>query len=83
MGIDPFPSVADVAYLSGYPLLALGLGMAIRSRVRGGDHAGILDAAILATGSSQPVLYVEFRKDGIPIDPGPWWAATEVEKVRG
>ncbi|MBV9953851.1 MAG: peptidoglycan DD-metalloendopeptidase family protein [Pseudolabrys sp.] len=40
-------------------------------------------AAILATGSSQPVLYVEFRKDGIPIDPGPWWAATEIEKVRG
>ncbi|MGI8524753.1 MAG: murein hydrolase activator EnvC family protein [Pseudolabrys sp.] len=40
-------------------------------------------AAILATGSSQPVLYVEFRKDGIPIDPGPWWAASQVEKVRG
>jgi septal ring factor EnvC (AmiA/AmiB activator) len=40
-------------------------------------------AAILATGSSQPVLYVEFRKDGIPVDPGPWWAAGEVEKVRG
>ena len=40
-------------------------------------------AAILATGSSQPVLYVELRKDGVPIDPGPWWAAGEVEKVRG
>lgn len=40
-------------------------------------------AAILATGSSQPVLYVEFRKDGTPIDPGPWWAAGDVEKVRG
>jgi len=40
-------------------------------------------AAIIATGSSQPVLYVEFRKDGAPIDPGPWWAVTEVEKVRG
>jgi septal ring factor EnvC (AmiA/AmiB activator) len=39
-------------------------------------------AAVLATGSAQPVLYVEFRKDGIPIDPGPWWAS-EVEKVRG
>jgi septal ring factor EnvC (AmiA/AmiB activator) len=39
-------------------------------------------AAILATGSSQPVLYVEFRKDGIPVDPSPWWAA-QVEKVRG
>lgn len=40
-------------------------------------------AAILATGSSQPVLYVEFRKDGIPVDPGPWWATGEGEKVRG
>jgi septal ring factor EnvC (AmiA/AmiB activator) len=40
-------------------------------------------AAVLATGSSQPVLYVEFRKDGTPVDPGPWWAAGEVEKVRG
>jgi murein hydrolase activator len=40
-------------------------------------------AAILATGSSQPVLYVEFRKDGVPVDPGPWWATGEGEKVRG
>src|SRR5262245_26939525 len=40
-------------------------------------------AAVLATGSSQPVLYVEFRKDGTPVDPGPWWATGEVEKVRG
>ena len=31
----------------------------------------------------QPVLYVEFRKDGTPIDPGPWWATNEGEKVRG
>jgi murein hydrolase activator len=40
-------------------------------------------AAVLATGSSQPVLYIEFRKDGVPVDPGPWWAAGEGEKVRG
>ena len=40
-------------------------------------------AATRATGSSQAVLYVEFRKDGIPVDPGPWWAAGEGEKVRG
>jgi murein hydrolase activator len=32
---------------------------------------------------SQAILYVEFRKDGVPIDPGPWWAATEGQKVRG
>lgn len=40
-------------------------------------------ASILAAPSSQPVLYIEFRKDGTPIDPGPWWAKSEGEKVRG
>ncbi len=35
------------------------------------------------TGASQPVLYVEFRKDGVPVDSGPWWATQEGEKVRG
>jgi septal ring factor EnvC (AmiA/AmiB activator) len=40
-------------------------------------------SAAVATGAKQPVLYVEFRKDGAPIDPSPWWAANEGEKVRG
>ena len=40
-------------------------------------------SAAAATKSKQPVLYVEFRKDGAPIDPGPWWATNEGEKVRG
>jgi septal ring factor EnvC (AmiA/AmiB activator) len=40
-------------------------------------------ASTIAAGSGRPVLYVEFRKDGTPVDPGPWWAASEVEKVRG
>jgi septal ring factor EnvC (AmiA/AmiB activator) len=40
-------------------------------------------ASILASNASRPVLYIEFRKDGTPIDPGPWWAASEGEKVRG
>jgi septal ring factor EnvC (AmiA/AmiB activator) len=40
-------------------------------------------ASILAANPSQPVLYIEFRKDGTPIDSGPWWAANEGEKVRG
>jgi septal ring factor EnvC (AmiA/AmiB activator) len=44
---------------------------------------GAQAAAALAIGSGQPILYVEFRKDGIPVDPGPWWAASEGEKVRG
>lgn len=40
-------------------------------------------ASILAASATQPILYIEFRKDGTPIDPGPWWAANEGEKVRG
>jgi septal ring factor EnvC (AmiA/AmiB activator) len=44
---------------------------------------GAHSAAALAGGTTQPVLYVEFRKDGVPVDPGPWWAASEGQKVRG
>jgi murein hydrolase activator len=33
--------------------------------------------------TSEPVLYIEFRKDGGPVDPGPWWAKSQSEKVRG
>jgi septal ring factor EnvC (AmiA/AmiB activator) len=40
-------------------------------------------SAAAAIKSKQPVLYVEFRKDGAPIDPSPWWATNEGEKVRG
>ena len=47
--------------------------------VMGGNQS----AAAIAGGASQPVLYVEFRKDGVPVDPGPWWAANEGQKVRG
>ncbi|MFL6799978.1 MAG: murein hydrolase activator EnvC family protein [Xanthobacteraceae bacterium] len=44
---------------------------------------GAQAAAVMAGGVTQPVLYVEFRKDGAPIDPGPWWAVNEGQKVRG
>lgn len=40
-----------------------------------GDATGSTAAAI-AIGAKQPILYVEFRKDGAAIDPGPWWAKT-------
>ncbi len=37
--------------------------------------------------ASSPVLYIEFRKDGEPVDPDPWWVASkQVEsgkKVQG
>ena len=44
---------------------------------------GPQSATAVAIGTNQPVLYVEFRKDGTPVDPGPWWATTDSEKVRG
>ena len=44
---------------------------------------GAQSAVAKAGGANQPVLYVEFCKDGIPVDPGPWWAANEGQKVRG
>ncbi|MGO8738366.1 murein hydrolase activator EnvC family protein [Rhodoblastus sp.] len=40
-------------------------------------------AAAVAIGATQPVLYVEFRKDGAAIDPGPWWSKSEMQRVRG
>lgn len=55
--------------LTGEPVAVMGSGSQV--------------AAILATGSSQPVLYVEFRKDGTPVDPSPWWATSKGEKARG
>lgn len=55
--------------LTGEPVAVMGSGTQV--------------AAAAPVGSSQSVLYVEFRKDGTPVDPGPWWAAGESEKVRG
>ncbi len=45
--------------------------------------SGLQTAGTLASVSNKPVLYVEFRKDGTPVDPSPWWAASKGEKVRG
>jgi diguanylate cyclase (GGDEF)-like protein len=47
---NPFPSIADGFYLVGYPILAAGLLILIRGRISGRDRAGLIDAAIIATG---------------------------------
>src|ERR1700722_5572867 len=59
--------------LTGEPVAVMGAGLGGGSQV----------STAVATGAKLPVLYVEFRKDGTPIDPSPWWAANEGEKVRG
>ncbi len=58
--------------LTGEPVAAMGSGPQVASTVVTG-----------ASGSNQPVLYIEFRKDGSPVDPNPWWAPPDSEKVRG
>jgi septal ring factor EnvC (AmiA/AmiB activator) len=40
-------------------------------------------AATIAIGAKQPILYVEFRKDGASIDSSPWWARSDSRKVGG
>lgn len=39
-------------------------------------------AAALELDSTRPILYIEFRKDGVTVDPAPWWVITS-EKARG
>jgi septal ring factor EnvC (AmiA/AmiB activator) len=47
-----------------------------------GTMSGWSQHAQPAAENSAPVLYVEFRKDGRPIDPDPWWVAGH-QKVQG
>lgn len=49
---------------------------------RMGQRAAESAAVGTATENTNPVLYVEFRKDGNSIDPQPWWAVANV-KARG
>ena len=90
----PFRSYGQLLILNagnGYHILLAGMdriSVDLGQFVLTGEPVAVMGngshiAAILATGSSQPVLYVEFRKDGTPVDPGPWWAAGEGEKARG
>jgi signal transduction histidine kinase len=48
---EPFPSVADVLYLSGYPVLAGGLLRLVRVHLRGGDLGAFTDASIITIGA--------------------------------
>jgi diguanylate cyclase (GGDEF)-like protein len=47
--VDAFPSVADLLYLSSYPLTAISLLQLIRARAQGHDRARLLDAAVVST----------------------------------
>ena len=70
--------------LAGMERISVDLGQFVVTGEPVAAMGGGTPSAAVKTGStSQAVLYVEFRKDGVPVDPGPWWAATEGQKVRG
>jgi murein hydrolase activator len=56
--------------------------------VLGGEPVGTMSGwsqqaqSAAAAANTAPVLYVEFRKDGTPIDPDPWWVQGH-QKVQG
>jgi septal ring factor EnvC (AmiA/AmiB activator) len=90
----PFRSYGQLLILNaggGYHVLLAGMeriSVDLGQFVLTGEPVAVMgggpqSAAAIATGSSQPVLYIEFRKDGSPVDPSPWWAASGSEKVRG
>ncbi len=76
----------------GYYVLLAGMdriNVASGEFVLAGEPIGVMGdgsvrmAAAAAVGAARPVLYIELRKDGTAIDPGPWWAKADIEKAHG
>jgi diguanylate cyclase (GGDEF)-like protein len=56
---DAYPNVGDIFYVGGYPLIAFGLIMLLRSRGTSRDAGGVIDGFIVAT-SAAVLLWVFF-----------------------
>ena len=91
----PFRSYGQLLIINaggGYHVLLAGMeriDVQLGQFVLAGEPVAVMASQRLASvgavamGVIQPVLYIEFRKDGTSIDPAPWWAATSDEKVGG
>jgi septal ring factor EnvC (AmiA/AmiB activator) len=87
----PFRSYGQVLILNagdGYHIVLAGMeriDATLGQFVLGGEPIAVMGSTRLASigdiehTSAQPILYVEFRKDGNSIDSAPWWAPTEAE----
>lgn len=88
----PFRSYGQLLIINaggGYHILLAGMkqiDVAQGQFVLAGEPVAVMGSSASASetgnGSQRPILYVEFRKDGRAIDPGPWWAETS-EKAQG
>lgn len=88
----PFRSFGQLLILNaggGYYILLAGMqriDVSLNQFVLAGEPVAVMGetseaaATIVGSGAGEPVLYIEFRKDGVSVDPAPWWKG---EKVRG
>ncbi len=91
----PFRSFGQLLILNaggGYYLLLAGMqriDVSLNQFVLAGEPVAMMGetseaaSTIVGAGAGEPVLYIEFRKDGVSIDPTPWWTKPQSEKVRG
>lgn len=82
----PFRSYGQLLILNagdGYHVVLAGMSrisVVTGQSVLAGEPVGAMGEARVAStsasknGNATPELYVEFRKDGKPVDPAPWWA---------
>ncbi len=45
-------------------------------------HKRVASVTALTLETDRPTLYIEFRKDGAPVDSRPWWAAKDIGRAR-
>jgi murein hydrolase activator len=91
----PYRSYGQLLILNaggGYYLLMAGLqrlDVITGQFVLAGEPVGVMGerqeaaASVVGVANGEPVLYVEFRKDGVAFDPGPWWAVAVSRKAGG
>ena len=90
----PFRSYGQLLILNAgddFHLVLAGMGnitASIGQFVVAGEPVGRMDAkqrvasaSVLLLASDDPTLYIEFRDDGTPVDPDPWWASNPSGKV--
>lgn len=91
----PFRSYGQLLILNagdGYHIVLAGMeriDVAQGQSVLAGEPVGVMGATQVASAApvigqeAGPQLYVEFRKDGQPVDPAPWWAKNPGRKRNG
>jgi septal ring factor EnvC (AmiA/AmiB activator) len=68
-GMDTISTRQGKFVFAGEPLAAMGAKR-------------VASATALALETNRPTLYIEFRKDGKPVDSRPWWTAKDTGKAR-